>query len=73
MSIAPFWLMALLSLPAFNVKEAYSEKMQAAFLTALASDFIGLYYVITRDLFPKGEVAHEKRHKLANNKHLEND
>lgn len=71
MSIAPFWLMALLSLPAFNVKEAYSEKMQAAFLTALVSDFIGLYYVITRDLFPKGQVADEKRQKLANNEQRE--
>ncbi|NJN57777.1 MAG: hypothetical protein HC879_09890 [Leptolyngbyaceae cyanobacterium SL_5_9] len=54
MSIAPFWLMALLSLPAFG-KKPYSDYMQGAFLTALVSDFVGLYYVITRDLFPQGE------------------
>jgi hypothetical protein len=59
MSIAPFWLMALLSLPAFD-KKPYSETMQAAFLAALVSDFVGLYYVITRDLFPKGEAPHRK-------------
>lgn len=56
MSIAPFWLMVLLSLPAFD-KKPYSERMQVAFLAALVSDFAGLYYVITRDLFPRGEAA----------------
>lgn len=53
MSIAPFWLMILLSLPAFG-KKPYSETMQAAFFAGLVSDFVGLYYVITRDLFPQG-------------------
>lgn len=62
MSIAPFWLMVLLSLPAFD-KNPYSESMQAAFLAALVSDFVGLYYVITRDLFPKGEAPHRKASK----------
>lgn len=56
MSIAPFWLMVLLSLPAFD-KKPYPDAMQAAFLTALVSDFVGLYYVITRDLFPQGESS----------------
>jgi hypothetical protein len=54
MAIAPFWLMALLSLPAFG-KKPYSEVMQAAFLAGLVSDFAGLYFVITQDLFPQGE------------------
>ena len=62
MSIAPFWLMVLLSLPAFD-KKPYSESMQAAFLAALVSDFVGLYYVITRDLFPKGEASHREASK----------
>jgi len=56
MSVAPFWLMMLLSLPVFNIKP-YGEKMQAALLTALVSDFIGLYYVVTRDLFPKSNAS----------------
>lgn len=65
MSIAPFWLMALLSLPAFD-KRPYSDAMQAAFLTALVSDFVGLYYVITRDLFPQGKASSNpiQRHSL---------
>lgn len=62
MSIAPFWLMVLLSLPAFD-KKPYSERMQAAFLTALVSDFAGLYYVITRDLFPNGEGSSRRTSK----------
>ena len=56
MSIAPFWLMVLLTLPAFG-KNAYSETMQGAFLAALVSDFAGLYHVITRDLFPQGSYV----------------
>jgi len=63
MSIAPFWLMALLSLPAFN-RKVYSEGMQAALLAALASDFVGLYYVITRDLFPQGSNLSRKKHRV---------
>ncbi|HEY9629941.1 MAG TPA: hypothetical protein V6C84_21765 [Coleofasciculaceae cyanobacterium] len=56
MSIAPFWLMVLLTLPALG-RTHYSEGMQAAFLAALVSDFVGLYHVITRDLFPQGSDA----------------
>ncbi len=35
---APFWLMALVSLPAFGIREAYLEPMENAFLAALVSD-----------------------------------
>ncbi|KAM3089821.1 hypothetical protein ACKFKG_32380 [Phormidesmis sp. 146-35] len=59
MSIAPFWLMALLSLPAFGLKP-YSEAMQAGLLAGLVSDVAGLYYVVTRDLFPKGQSSNTK-------------
>lgn len=52
MAIAPFWLMALVSLPAFGIREAYSEPMENSFLAALVSDCAGLYYVITRNLLP---------------------
>ena len=54
MSIVPFWLMALLSLPIFIERKIYSGSMQAAFLAALVSDYVGLYYIVTSDLFPKG-------------------
>lgn len=50
MIMIPFWLMWVLS-PA-NSKE-YSERMQGAFLTALASNALGLCWVVTRDLFPQ--------------------
>lgn len=54
MAIIPIWLMVLLSVPVFNSKATVSERMQIAYLGAVASDFIGLYYIITRDLFPNG-------------------
>lgn len=54
MAIIPIWLMVLLTVPAFNKDAKISETMQIAYLTAVASDFIGLYYIITRDLFPNG-------------------
>lgn len=50
MIIIPFWLMRMLS-PA-NIKH-YSEHMQVAFMGALATDVIGLYAIITRNLFPQ--------------------
>ncbi|MBW4417680.1 MAG: hypothetical protein KME13_00455 [Myxacorys californica WJT36-NPBG1] len=49
---APFWLMALVSLPAFGIREAYSEPMENALLVALVSGCAGLCYVITRNLLP---------------------
>ncbi|KPQ35704.1 MAG: Protein of unknown function (DUF3043) [Phormidesmis priestleyi Ana] len=52
MYVAPIWLMVMLSLPAFKVK-AFSERMQYLLLGALASDLLGLCYVVTRDLFPQ--------------------
>jgi hypothetical protein len=54
MVVVPFWLMVLLSLPAFGQK-SYSEDMQKGFLLVLASDCIGLCYVVTHDLFPNGK------------------
>lgn len=51
MVIIPFWLMGIL-LPG-NAKH-YSERMQGAFLAALASNVLGLCWVVTRDLYPKG-------------------
>ncbi|MBD3883519.1 hypothetical protein IFO70_17260 [Phormidium tenue FACHB-886] len=60
MAIAPFWLMVLLSLPALG-KKPYSEAMQVAFLAGLVSDFAGLYYVITQDLFPQGNGERRRR------------
>jgi hypothetical protein len=54
MLIIPIWLMGMISLPAFGNK-AYSERMQIFFLGALASNALGLCYVVTRDLFPLGK------------------
>lgn len=51
MVIIPFWLMWIL-LP--NNTKNYSERMQGAFLAALASNVLGLCWVVTRDLYPKG-------------------
>ncbi|MGI0491836.1 hypothetical protein ACN4EG_08485 [Alkalinema pantanalense CENA528] len=59
MYIIPLWLMVILSLPALKVN-AYSEKMQFTLLGALASDVIGLCYVVTRDLFPKGSSSQDE-------------
>jgi hypothetical protein len=52
MVVIPFWLMWILS--PINIKN-YSERMQGAFLAALASDVLGLCWVVTRDLFPQGK------------------
>lgn len=60
MGLIPIWLMILLSLPVFNIKP-YSEKMQLGFLAALATDVVGLFYVVTRDLFPSGNEASKRR------------
>ena len=60
MSIVPLWLMVLLSLPAFG-NQAYKGPMQGLFLTALVSDFAGLYFVVTRDLFPHGNDSGKRK------------
>jgi hypothetical protein len=65
MCVIPIWLMVMLSLPAFGHK-AYSERMQAGFLAALATNALGLCYIIARDLFPLGRDEadnqdHEKK------------
>ncbi|NJL54694.1 hypothetical protein HC928_05485 [bacterium] len=55
--VIPFWLMWILS--PTNSRN-YSERMQAAFLAALASDVLGLCWIVTRDLFPQGnELSNE--------------
>lgn len=61
MAVIPIWLMVLLSVPVFNKESAVSERMQIAYLAAVASDFVGLYYIITRDLFPDGKTNRKKR------------
>lgn len=52
MYVVPVWLMVMISLPAFNIT-SFSERMQFALLSALVSDLIGIFYILTRDLFPK--------------------
>ncbi|NET34934.1 MAG: hypothetical protein F6K19_23400 [Cyanothece sp. SIO1E1] len=54
MSVIPIWIMVLLTLPVLNKEANVSQPMQAAYLAAVATDFVGLYYIITRDLFPQG-------------------
>lgn len=65
MLIIPIWLMVLLTLPIFNDKDSgkISERMQAGFLAAVATDFAGLYYIMTRDLFPQGSSGKPRRKK----------
>lgn len=55
MAVIPIWLMVLLSVPVFNEKANVSERMQIGYLAAVASDFFGLYYIVTRDLFPNSK------------------
>lgn len=61
MAIIPIWLMILLTIPVFDRDSDVSEPMQLAYLTAVASDFIGLYYIITRDLFPNGRQTGRRK------------
>lgn len=56
MYVVPIWLMIMLSLPAFKVK-VFSERMQILMLGALASDIVGLCYVVTRSLFSQKPEA----------------
>ncbi|HSM82610.1 MAG TPA: hypothetical protein VLS96_13040 [Nodosilinea sp.] len=57
MVIIPFWLMWIL-LPSNS--KSYSERMQGAFLAALASNVLGLCWVVTRDLYPQGGPEREQ-------------
>ena len=61
MAIIPIWLMVLLTVPVFDKNSGVSDTMQMAYLTAVVSDFAGLYWIITRDLFPDGK--REKKQK----------
>lgn len=65
MAIVPFWLMIQLSLPIFGIKP-YSEKMQLGLLAALATDVVGLFYVVTRDLYPNGGGTSRRRLSTSN-------
>lgn len=56
MTIVPIWLMVMLTLSMFG-KIEMSEKMKFAFLGAITGDFLGLCYIVTRDLFPQGDSA----------------
>lgn len=71
MYIVPCWLMLILSLPAINHpwlnKNAYSERVQFALIGALASDILGLCWVVTRDLFPQGKEPSKKNSGLEYN------
>lgn len=63
MLVIPIWLMILLTLPIVNeqASKKISPAMQGAYLAAVATDFAGLYYIITRDLFPKGSNGKLRR------------
>ncbi|ESA32758.1 hypothetical protein N836_24415 [Leptolyngbya sp. Heron Island J] len=63
MAVIPIWLMVLLSVPVFNEKADVSERMQIGYLAAVASDFFGLYYIVTRDLFPNSKRERKIRAK----------
>jgi hypothetical protein len=59
MLIIPFRLLSLFE-NSFYGKVEMSEKMQIAILSAVAGDLAGLYYIVTRDLFPKGGNSRQK-------------
>lgn len=59
MLIIPFRLLSLFE-DSFSDKVKMSEKMQIAILGAVAGDLAGLYYIVTRDLFPKGGNGRKK-------------
>lgn len=63
MSIIPIWLVVLLTLPSFG-RTQMSEKLQLAILAAIATDYLGLYYVVTRNLFPASEACSCKKSSL---------
>jgi hypothetical protein len=54
MCLIPLWLVVILSLPVFGVKQ-YSEDMQKGFLGALATNAFGICLIIARDIFPLGK------------------
>jgi hypothetical protein len=52
-TIIPLWLMILLTLTGLG-KAKFSEQMQFAILGTGIADIVGLCYLVTSDLFPKG-------------------
>lgn len=59
MSIIPICLTASLVL-SWSGRGNLSEKMQFAVLGALSTNFLGICYVVTRDLFPQGNNSYRK-------------
>jgi hypothetical protein len=60
MSVIPFWLMGLLTFNSLG-RIKLSESLQVGILAAVASDYLGLYYVVTQDLFPQGKALSRRR------------
>lgn len=60
MLFIPFRLLSALESSFSDEKVEISETVQVAILGAIAGDFAGLYYIVTRHLFPKGENGSKK-------------
>jgi hypothetical protein len=59
MSVIPFWLMGLLTFNSLG-KIKLPENLQSGILVAVVSDYLGLYYVVTQDLFSQGQARSKK-------------
>jgi hypothetical protein len=64
----PWFLMVLILLPILQripplsyEKEIYSQDMQKAFLLALSVNFLGMFYIVIRDLFPQGKESSKEK------------
>ncbi|MEM9274520.1 MAG: hypothetical protein AAGA80_16365 [Cyanobacteria bacterium P01_F01_bin.143] len=60
MLFIPFRLLSALESSFSDEKVEISETVQVAILGAIAGDFAGLYYIVTRHLFPKGGNGSKK-------------
>ena len=68
MLIIPFRLLSSLESSFSSDKVEISEGVQIAILGAIAGDFAGLYYIVTRHLFPKGKDEDTKNDDDPDNK-----
>jgi hypothetical protein len=59
-TLIPLWLMTLLTLTGLG-KAKFSEQMQLAILGTGIADIVGLCYVVTSDLFPKGRRSRREQ------------
>lgn len=59
-TLIPLWLMTLLTLTGLG-KAKFSEQMQLAILGTGIADIVGLCYVVTSDLFPKGRRSQREQ------------